>query len=157
MPTPSIPGGREQPPSSLGSRLGRARGMLVAGLAALGLLAVACGGGGGDDGPTPVSESSGPLTEFTITAEDTLFDTSAFILPAGQEIRITFVNEDDSIFHNLRVFGPDGFEVKTEIFLILTEHEERSRELVFTAPAAGTYAFDCEVHPGVMAGVVTVQ
>lgn len=136
---------------------GPARGVLFAGLAAVGLLAAACGGGGANGTPTAVSDSSGPLTEFTITAKDTLFDASSFILPAGREIRITFVNNDDFIFHNLRIFGPGGFEVKTETFLILTDHEERTRELVFTAPAAGIYSFDCDVHPAVMAGTVTVQ
>jgi plastocyanin len=165
---------------SLLTRLGRRSSALVAGVLALGLIAAACGGDDGDvssptappadtaaaapSTPTATSEPAEPAEPaatgeplqafFTVSAQNVAFDTAALTLQSGTEVTINFVNDDDSIPHNLRISGPGGFEVKTDIF---TGNDGRSRKLVFTAPAPGSYAFECEVHPATMNGTVTVQ
>jgi plastocyanin len=97
----------------------------------------------------------GPVqVELTISALNVAFDTGSLSVPAAQEVTIKFVNNDDAIPHNLHISGPGGFDVKTDIF---TGSDGRSRDLVFPATEAGTYAFVCDVHPVQMTGTVTVE
>ena len=92
-------------------------------------------------------------TDFTISAQNISFNPGSLTIPVGREVRITFINNDDSIPHSLHVTGPNGFDEKTEIFV---GSDGRSRELVFTANDSGQYSFVCDVHPS-MTGIVIVQ
>ena len=122
------------------SRHRTARRLLV--VLALAGLATACGG---DD---DVAEGpADPVTELTITSPDTSFDIEHFKVPAGEEITITYANEDDGISHNWNLKGVDG--AKTEL-----ERGSNEQTVSFTIDDPGEYEYVCDVHPVQMKGTV---
>lgn len=105
---------------------------------------------------TPAGSGGGAAvaTELTVTARNVQFDTSELRVPAGVDVSIRFVNEDDAIPHSLHISGAGGFDVTTEIF---AGADGRSRTLSFTVPAPGEYTFVCDVHPAQMTGTLVVE
>jgi plastocyanin len=91
---------------------------------------------------------------LAISAQNVAFDVSTLTAPAGQEVTLTFINNDDDVPHNFHLSGPGGVDVKTEIF---PGSDGRSRTLSFTLAQAGTYTFACDVHPAQMQGTLTAQ
>lgn len=138
----------------------------AAGMAALALLATACGD---DDATlelgaldqsaeqgTPEQDAGGSAdatadsagSAVTIGAEQIAFVNDEVVVAAG-EISIVFENRDDGVPHNLHI--TDGIDAKTEI-----ETGPTTQELNVTIDEPGTYAFVCDVHPQ-MTGELTVQ
>ena len=116
------------------------RRLLVA-LAVVGL-AAACGG---DD---EVAEGpADPVTELTITSKGTDFDIEHFKVPVGEEITITYDNQDDGISHNWNLKGVDG--AKTDL-----ERGPNEKSVSFTIDEPGEYDYVCDVHPVQMKGTV---
>lgn len=115
-------------------------------LAAVALLA-ACGGGG----RAPAT----PVAEATIRAVRTIrFDRSALTLAADRDVRITFVNEDTGITHNLAIYRDSRFSDR----LYATESREPPFQATLTVRLApGTYYFRCDVHPAQMKGTLTAR
>ncbi|MGD9934590.1 MAG: cupredoxin domain-containing protein [Dehalococcoidia bacterium] len=102
----------------------------------------------------PAAATPGAVSSsITVTAKNTAFDKGSLAVPAGQEVKLTLVNQDDAVPHNIHISGPGGVDEKTEIF---AGKDGGSRELIFTLPA-GDYTFVCDVHPNQMRGTVQAR
>jgi len=100
------------------------------------------GGGGGQ------TSGGGP----GITAKAIAFDKSELTLPAGMEAPLPFDNQDSGIPHNVSIYTEEGGEA-----LFQGEIITGPEKIDYPVPAleAGTYYFQCDVHPQ-MNGTVTV-
>jgi plastocyanin len=100
------------------------------------------GGGGGQ------TSGGGP----GITAQAITFDKSELQLPAGKESPLPFDNQDSGIPHNVSIYTDQGGEA-----LFQGEIITGPAKIDYPVPAleAGTYYFQCDVHPQ-MNGTVSV-
>lgn len=138
------------------------------------LALIACGGGSSAPGPSPTiafrtpataapgstpspasspSASSGPATSLTVVAKNTLLDSSALKAAPGS-VTITFMNQDAGTVHNFHIYkGPDqnGTSVGQTDF-----KAGPVTDTLTVALAAGTYHYQCDVHPDQMNGTLTV-
>ncbi len=105
----------------------RTTGLLIA-IALVAILAVACGGGSSGSGAAAAN-----LT--LVTKGGFVFEPKTLSATPGQTINLTVKNED-AIEHT---FVLPAANVK------LTIPAGQSGTKIFTAPAAGTYDFDCDV------------
>ena len=131
-------------------------------LAAVALVAAACGGDSDPPGPVadgaPAPVSTGPAATtgpadaagkvLELSAENIAFSTSSLEAGAG-EVIIRFANNDDGVPHNLHVTG-GGADEKTDI-----EPGPVTQRLEMTLPS-GTYTYVCDVHPQQMTGQLTI-
>lgn len=134
------------------------------GLATISILAAlllqACGGGGEADQQTAESppaqaaaacEGASPTTE--IAAAKSLFDKKCVAATAGEPLKLSFRN-DDTYQHNFAVTrGKGGEKLYTSPFF------DGSVQSTAEIPAldAGTYYFECNIHPFVMNGEYIVS
>ena len=124
---------------------------LVPILAALALILAACG-----DSPT-ASESEVCLAPvngvITLTADDLAFSGNCLELPAGEAVTIAFSNLDTDA-HNLAIYTDDT----TDTQLWIGDITSGGESIDYHVPAmdAGTFYFECNVHPA-MNGVVRVS
>jgi plastocyanin len=88
---------------------------------------------------------------LTITAANLLFDTACLALPADEAVTIRLVN-DDTQPHNLAIYTDSSKETLLFSGDIIDAGEEIEYE-VDPIPA-GTFYFDCTVHPGMNGSVV---
>ncbi|MCH8921462.1 MAG: cupredoxin domain-containing protein, partial [Chloroflexi bacterium] len=103
-----------------------------------------------DSGQVP--SDGAPVTSATIVGKNIAFDVDALTVPAGQEVTITFDNQDAAVPHNLHVqAGPEG-DFKTEIV-----NGPVLQTLTFEISEPGSYTFVCDVHPNQMAGTIVVK
>lgn len=106
--------------------------------------------------PTPApSEGAAAGPELAIVAEGILFTTTAVTAPADTPFSIRFENNDPATPHNVVIY--DGADATAPILFdgeIFNGVESR----VYQVPAlpAGSYYFNCKVHPN-MAGTLTVE
>jgi len=102
----------------------------------------------GDEGGGGKKDGAGP----GITAKAIAFDKSLLILPAGKEAPLPFDNQDSGIPHNVSIYTDQGGEA-----LFQGEIITGPAKIDYPVPAleAGTYYFQCDVHPQ-MNGTVTV-
>lgn len=109
------------------------------------LVTGASGGGGGGGGATSTA---------SVVAMGLAFDTSEIVIPAGTEFKLTMDNQDSGVPHNIAIY-PSANDLGTPLFRgdLITG----VASIDYTVPAldAGTYYFQCDVHP-TMAGTVTV-
>lgn len=105
------------------------------------------GGGGQKAGGGQVVNAGG-----TIVAKGIAFNATELRLPAGQETTITFDNQDAGIPHDVAIYTQQGGEslFKGEIIT-----GPAKAEYAVPALEAGSYWFQCDVHP-TMNGTVTV-
>jgi plastocyanin len=100
---------------------------------------------------SPAAAAAGPLTE---TATDNKFSDTKVTAKAGQATTIAFANKGSAV-HNLHVLNVQdaaGKDIKTDII-----DGGKSASLTFTITKAGTYTFQCDVHPTEMTGTLTVS
>ncbi len=121
---------------------------------AAGVLAAACGGGGADTehpaGQRPSCTPSG--TSLSLTAKNVQFDTACLAAPADTAFTIEFDNQDAGTMHNVSIHGSDGAELfEGEV---VTGPTKTTYDV--SALPAGTYAFQCDVHPTQMKGTFVV-
>lgn len=107
--------------------------------------------------PAPAEQTGGPVSNGgTIVAEDVEFASDRIELVAGEEVSITFDNMDQ-LQHNVSIYAneADAEAQQNPIFQgeIITGI---SITYEFTAPEAGEYVFQCDVHPA-MRGTVVVE
>ncbi len=116
-------------------------------LALLGALAISFG-----------AASSEPAFELTVRARQMAFyvgddprPNPPLVLPADRRVRITFVNEDRGVRHDLAI--PD-LDARTD----LIDGDGSSRVLRFRTPATtGIASYLCTLHPTMMAAPVEVR
>jgi plastocyanin len=87
--------------------------------------------------------------ELSIVAKDVQFDLKELHLPAAQPIELQFVNDDD-VQHNLSIYDKQGGAV------LFTGPIVGKGTTIYklTTPPAGTYFFQCDIHPSQMEGQV---
>ncbi len=89
---------------------------------------------------------------FVLAAENLEFDKSDLDLPAEAEIKLKFENHDD-VQHNFALLEREGGEP-----LFRGDIIGKGRTVYeFTTPEAGTFYFQCDVHPVEMNGRVRVS
>ena len=114
--------------------------------AAMVLFAAACGGGD-DAAPAPDAQ-----TEIILVAQNITFDQDILTVPVGEEVTVTYEPLDSGVSHNLHVIVSSERNFST----VITSGPV-TQTLTFTINEAGTYTFQCDVHPDVMNGTLTVQ
>ena len=114
--------------------------------AAMVLFAAACRGGD-DAAPAPDAQ-----TEIILVAQNITFDQDILTVPVGEEVTVTYEHLDSGVSHNLHVIVSSERNFST----VITSGPV-TQTLTFTINEAGTYTFQCDVHPDVMNGTLTVQ
>ena len=96
-----------------------------------------------------------PSTQLNLVASSVRFEQPALIAPAGI-ITIAFDNRDEGVPHNVHIFAgtsASGADVgSTEIQTGAVQQTLALGDLV-----AGSYFFQCDVHPSQMMGTLTVS
>ena len=104
-------------------------------------------------GKTPAPSASTPpgATTIDLSANQLAFDLKTMQAPAGQRFVIHFTNKE-AVQHNVSIYDSSGKALFTG--QIIT-----SSSVDYQVPAlpAGTYTFQCDVHPQLMFGTLTVQ
>jgi len=97
---------------------------------------------------TPAAGCEAAGTQLEIEAEDIAFDADCLAVPAGVPFTVEMKNRDESVAHNFAIYTQDGEPVfKPETF------QGRADKIYTVEPLeAGTYRFQCDVHPGLMNG-----
>jgi hypothetical protein len=102
------------------------------------------GGPGGSGGP-----GAGGLA---VTASGITFDVKTLAAPADKAFKLTFDNKDDKINHDVDIL--DGSGVK--VFDMTDFTGPAIKTVDVPALKAGTYKFECSIHPAQMNGQLTV-
>lgn len=138
--------------SAVRSRDGRAAyqriilAQAVAVVAALAVLAVACGGE--DAIGEPVDG------ELRVLMKDNYFEPKRIVVPAGETIVVTAVNAG-VLPHNMIVVSRDAEGKNFRSDLRVDGGQESVFEMTLNRP--GTYRFECGLHLPQMVGTITVQ
>lgn len=92
------------------------------------------------------------VTQANQIATDNAFSLTALRVPVNAPITLNFQNNGQAL-HNMHVLGvnsADGKEIKGELI-----GNGKSEVMTFTLATAGTWDFQCDVHPVEMKGKVT--
>jgi plastocyanin len=108
-------------------------------------------GGESPGGESPGGEAPGGEVTTRVVAKNVAFDLDELRFTAGEPTALTFVNEDP-VPHNVAIYVTAGGDAlfQGEIF---AGPDERAYDI--PAMDAGSYVFQCDVHPN-MNGTVTV-
>jgi len=123
--------------------------MLPIAIVALAAVAVACSSAGstGSAAPPPSAPPGGAV----IVAQDIKFDRTTLALPAGAAAPLVFDNRDGAP-HNVSITKSDG----SKVFTGDTFSGPATKTYDVPALTAGSYGFQCDVHPD-MKGTLTVS
>lgn len=94
-------------------------------------------------------------TELSITASQVQFDTHCLAAPAGEAITIAFDNQDPGTSHNVAIL-PEK-EGSDPVFVSEIVVGPSTTTYDVGALDAGTYRFECQVHPTTMNGTFIVS
>ena len=86
---------------------------------------------------------------LVVTAKNMVYDQPEIRVAPGEWVRLVLRNEDPGMKHDL-VIG--GLDVRTT----LIKTGERT-EVIFQAPALGSFTFRCSMHPVTMRGILIVN
>jgi plastocyanin len=125
---------------------------IVAALAIGALVMVGGGIAAAAHGERKTEEHVGGPAGVKVKAQSVAFDRTDIALKADAEVEITFTNADKGIQHNIDIFAGDP---SNSLFKGDLVTGASTVTYTFKAPAAGTYKFQCDVHP-TMSGTVTV-
>jgi len=139
------------------------------------VVAAACGGGGGGGtatrtpgaSPTATRPAASPTRpaatatpaagamQIDVTAQNTAFDKKTIEVTAGQPFTIILHNKD-SMPHNLHIFTKKGGDS-----IAVTDPQAvqagSTGTLTTTITQPGEYYFQCDFHPTLMTGTLTVK
>lgn len=104
----------------------------------------AAGAGGGNVVPQPADE----------VTTDNKFSATAYTVEANKPTIIPVKNQSKANLHNMHILtvkDSNGQDIKTDLL-----QPGQSANLSFTIGDAGTYNFQCDVHPTEMKGTITV-
>jgi plastocyanin len=116
-------------------------------------LVLAAGVAGALKGEREFHHEGGTEAHFDLTAKDIAFDKDELDFPASSEVKLDFTNEDATP-HNVSLYEDKG---GASIFKGELLSNAGKTTYSFTTPAAGTYYFQCDVHPDQMNGDVVVS
>jgi plastocyanin len=102
------------------------------------------GGPGGSGGPGPVG--------LAVTASNLKFDVSTLATPADKPFKITFDNKDASVSHDVDILDTAG----KKVFDMTAFPGPDVKTIDVTPLPAGSYKFECSIHPSSMNGTLTV-
>ncbi|MFL5681052.1 MAG: cupredoxin domain-containing protein [Chloroflexota bacterium] len=108
-------------------------------------------GGPGASAPAGSGAPVGAGGGVTITAQGVKFTTTDVKAPAGKDFTLTFDNKDDKIPHDVDILGADG----SKLFDGQPVTGPAQEPYKVTALPAGTYKFECSIHPQQMSGTIT--
>jgi plastocyanin len=117
-------------------------------VAVVALLAIACGGGGGNaDIQTLATRAADQPASASqqLTASGLKFDKNTVVVPAGQSVSVRLDNQDSGQMHNFAVYTDE--EVGQNLFRGELFAGKSAKDFSFQAPAAGVYYFRCDSHP----------
>jgi plastocyanin len=99
-------------------------------------------------------QANTPLTALNETTTDDKFSKTAFISPAGQAVTLTQTNKGAAIhnWHILDTKDASGQDIATAL-----TNPGSTSTVTFTIASAGTYKFQCDVHPTEMFGTIKIQ
>lgn len=134
------------------------RGALITLMLVLTSALAACSGSSDSSEPADGDNTGGGTVavvdgEVAISADDLEFDASTIEAPAGAEFTITFTN-NESQPHNVAIYSEEGGD-EIVIGEVITG-PDATTQVVVPALEAGTYYFQCDVHPD-MNGAVVVE
>jgi plastocyanin len=132
------------------------RGALITLILVFASALAACGGS--SDSSEPADGGSGGTAtvvdgEVAISANDLAFDASTIEAPAGAEFTITFTN-NESQPHNVAIYSEEGGD-EIVVGEVITG-PDATTQIVVPALDAGTYYFQCDVHPD-MNGTLVIE
>jgi plastocyanin len=104
------------------------------------------------DGPTPSAGSPGSSTatrptcqprgsQLDVTANNLLFDSDCYAVPAGTPFTITLTNDDEAS-HNFSLYETNGMTISRGP--VVEPHMSGPRK--FESLPSGTYVFRCDIH-----------
>jgi len=104
--------------------------------------------------PTPGGTPTGDAQHIEIVAKDIKFDLSTITVKAGGAVHLTVDNQDGGVPHNWALYEDEAAAGAGGAPIAGTELENGpiQQQLTFTAPAAGEYFYQCDVHPATMTG-----
>lgn len=88
-----------------------------------------------------------------LSAKGIAFDKGDLAFGAGTDVKLTLVNADVGVPHNVAIYRTEDF--KDPVYAGEVFSGEGTRTYEFKAPGPGTYYFRCDVHPN-MKGKVAV-
>jgi plastocyanin len=101
---------------------------------------------------TSPADGAGSPVELELVAENTSYDPTELMAPAGVEVTVVFDNDDPDIQHNFALFESED-ALDDPIFTGETITGVDTTDYVFTAPQEpGTYFYHCDIHPTAMTG-----
>jgi plastocyanin len=102
--------------------------------------------------PPPPSAPPG-ATVLQLAARTLLFDKRSLSAAANQPVVLQFNNEDAGTLHNFALYT--NRNATSKIFGSELTTGPKVETFNFTAPAAGSYYYRCDVHPDTMTGTFT--
>lgn len=140
VPTAAPSGAAASPAGSPGASLAAASGPPASGLVG---------------SPPAGSPAASGTTALTLVAKNVTFDQHDLAAAAGTPFAIQFDNEDSGIPHNVAIYADAS---KSKVLFrgdVITGPAQASYSV--PALAAGTYYFQCDVHPTQMNGTIVVH
>lgn len=117
-------------------------------------------------GPAPPQDDTGPPpcrpdgTELTVGAPvgaaASGFDTECLAAPAGEDITIEFVNDDEGVPHNVAIYQDSTAEQDLFVGEVFPGVDSMVYE-VGALEEEGQFFFRCDVHPTTMTGTFVVE
>jgi plastocyanin len=114
----------------------------------------ACGAGGSPSASAECAQADANNV-IAISAHNLRFNSSCMVAPAGTAFTVRLTNNDGEP-HNVTIFRDAGFSdpiVKGDLFA----GPNVTKDLAVPELDAGTYYFQCIVHPADMKGTLTVR
>ena len=109
-------------------------------------------------GNTPCAPSG---TALKVSALNTMFNVSCLAAPAGQAFTIAFNNQEalGGPPHNVSIYTADPAADSNAKSLYQGKLIDAGQSIVYSVPAlaAGTYYFNCVIHPQQMSGTFVVK
>lgn len=99
---------------------------------------------------------SGPGLNLSETTTDNKFSNTSYTIKAGEQVTMV-VHNNGSALHNWHVLGVKGADGKDIVPSPQFVPPGGTGVVTFTIATAGTYKFQCDVHPTEMTGTLTVQ
>lgn len=100
-----------------------------------------------------VAPSGTPL--LTVLAKAVAFDTASIRVPAGTAARLRVANEDAGIYHNIAVYRDRRASDLIQRGALFDG--PKTRDYIFQPPPAGTYYFQCDLHPAMNGELVSEE